>query len=104
MIHIRIYDHAGDFAENKDAAKDIRINTIEKEISKKRKIIIDFDKVTSATQSFVHALISEAIRQSGTDALDLIHFKNCNDRVKTIIRIVVEYVQDGIFTEPKENS
>ena len=101
MIIINLFQDTGDFAENKDIAKDIRINKIEPELKKGNTVTIDFDKITSATQSFVHALISNAIRQFGINILDKILFKNCNEQIKTIIMIVVDYVQDGIFTEPE---
>ena len=102
MKKILLFSYTGDFAENKDIAKNLRIEVIEPEIRNGNKITIDFDKVTSATQSFIHALISEVIRRFGVDVLEDILFKNCNEQIKTIIRIVVEYVQDGIFTDPDE--
>lgn len=98
---IELYSYTGDFAENKDAAKKIRIDQIEPAISMGKKVILDFNGVTSATQSFIHALISNAIRINGVESLDRLHFKNCNEQVKTIIRIVVDYVQDGIYTDPE---
>lgn len=101
MSTIKLFEKTGDFAENKDVAKNIRKSIIEPQLKDGEKIILDFDKITSSTQSFVHALISEVIRSYGIDVLDKITFKNCNDRVKTIIRIVVEYVQDGIFQDPE---
>ena len=55
---------------------------------------IDFTKVDDATQSFIHALLSELIRDTHGEALDLIYFKNCNSTVKKIINIVVDYMQE----------
>ncbi len=104
MKLIELLSRTGDFAEDKDVAKKIRIIEIDPEIKQNKKIQLDFAGVTSATQSFIHALISQVIRDNGIDALDNIQFKNCNSRVKTIIEIVVEYVQDGIFTEPHDQS
>ncbi|MCY1560122.1 hypothetical protein D9M68_972230 [compost metagenome] len=63
---------------------------------------MDFKGVTSATQSFIHALISQTIRNFGVEILNKIEFKNCEIKVQTIIEIVVDYVQDGIFTEDDE--
>jgi hypothetical protein len=102
MKKIYLFGYSGDFAENKDIAKSLRIEIIEPEIKNGNKVTIDFENVTSATQSFIHALISEVIRIFGVDIIDNILFKNCNDQIKTIIRIVIEYVQDGIFTNPDE--
>lgn len=100
MTTIFLYQDTGDFAENKDIAKDIREKKIEPEIKNGATVTIDFASITSATQSFIHALISNVIREYGVDVLDRLLFKNCNEKVKTIIMIVVDYVQDGIYTEP----
>jgi hypothetical protein len=96
MIEIKIFDITGSFAENKDKARDIRINLIIPNLDRKEKIILDFDKVESATQSFIHALISEIIKQKGAGSLNNIFFKNCNEVIKKIIEIVTEYMQDSV--------
>lgn len=95
-MEIKIYDLVGSFAENKDIAKETRVNIILPNLEKKEKVILNFDKVTSTTQSFIHALISDVIRKKGIDILDLIDFKNCNETVKKIIEIVVDYMQNSI--------
>lgn len=99
MKEIKIFDYTSDFAENKDIARQLRLETIEPTLKTGKNVIINFKDVTSATQSFVHALVSQTLRDFGVDILDKLQFKNCNDKVQTIIEIVVEYVQDGIFTE-----
>ena len=99
MKAIKILDYSGDFAENKDVARKIRIEHIDPIIERDKDITLNFNGITSATQSFIHALISQTIRNYGINSLELIHFKDCNDRVKTIIEIVIEYVQDGIFVD-----
>ena len=85
----------GDFAENKDIARDLREKDILPALKKGEEITIDFTGVTGATQSFVHALISEAIRRHGSDVLDKIRFKNCEETVRKIITIVTEYMQES---------
>lgn len=102
MNELKIFNYTNDFAENKDIARQLRLETIEPILKSGKEIIIDFENVTSATQSFIHALVSQTLRDFGVDILDKVQFKNCNDRVQTIIEIVVEYVQDGIFTEDDE--
>ena len=96
MIEIKIFDITGSFAENKDKARDIRVDFILPNLDRKEKIIIDFNNVESATQSFIHALISDIIKQKGAGALNNIFFKNCNEVIKKIIEIVTEYMQDSI--------
>lgn len=94
MKEIRIADRAGTFAQNKDTGKEIRIKEILPELEKGGKIILNFEGVEAATQSFIHSLISEALRQH-KDALDQITFKSCNEIIKKLIAIVVDYMQDA---------
>ncbi|MDO8471904.1 MAG: DUF4325 domain-containing protein [bacterium] len=92
---ITIRKAAGTFAENKDVAREIRIKKIMPAIAKDREIILDFTDVTGATQSFIHALISDAIRQNRVKAFDLLLYKNCSPIVKEIITTVTEYMQES---------
>lgn len=95
MPVISIKKYAGTFAENKDVAREIRIKKIMPRMERNQRIILDFSDVTGATQSFVHALISDAIRQYGDRALDKISFKNCGPIVKEVITTVTEYMQES---------
>lgn len=93
MKAIKIFKFAGEFAENKDVARKIRIDLITPTLKMGDEIVLDFGKVGSTTQSFIHALLSELIREYGPDVLEKIAFKNCNENVKGIINIVVDYMQ-----------
>lgn len=95
MIEIKILSLVGDFAENKDFAQEIRLKKIIPELTKGGEVILDFEGVDSATQSFIHALISGAIRKFGVEILDKISFKNCNLTVQKIINMVTDYMQEG---------
>lgn len=95
MKRIDIHTHTGDFAENKDVARDLRLNEIIPALDAKEDVVLDFKRVEAATQSFIHALISDLLRKYGTHVLDRIEFKSCNDIVKKIITIVVDYMQEG---------
>jgi hypothetical protein len=94
MKQINIFEKAGSFAENKDIAKNIRINEIIPALDNHEEIVLDFGSVNAATQSFIHALISDLIRKYGNDVLENISFKSCNETIKKIIGIVVDYMQD----------
>ncbi len=98
MREINIYKKIGkkDFAENKDIGKRIRIEEIMPELEKKNKVILNFEKIDRASQSFIHSLISDPVRQYGDDVLDILLFKDCNDKVKEMIKIVLGYLQDAI--------
>ena len=95
MISIQIFKITGRFAENKDVARGIRIEQIIPALDNDQKVIMDFESVDSATQSFIHVLISDLIRVYGIDVLDRISFKSCNETIQKIIAIVVDYMQEG---------
>ncbi len=93
-MNILISKKAGTFAENKDIARDIRIHEISPMLETGKQVTLDFAGVTGATQSFVHALISEPIRQYGDNVFDKLYFKNCNQTVQEIINIVADYMEE----------
>lgn len=95
MIHVKLFKQVGPFAENKDIAADIRLNKLIPALDGGKNIVLDFEKIEGATQSFVHALISDLMRKYGNEVLDKIQFKSCNDTVKSIIAIVVDYMQES---------
>ena len=95
MITISIGAKAGAFAENKDTAKEIRVGEILPALKRGEDVVLDFAGVDAATQSFVHALISDVFRRYGAEALDRVAFKSCNETVRKIIGIVADYMQEG---------
>jgi hypothetical protein len=95
-IIIKIKDLAGDFAENKDVAKDLRNTKIMPALAEGKEVVLDFSGVSGTTQSFIHALISEPIRQFRDGALEKMHYKNCSDVVKEVIKTVYEYMQESL--------
>lgn len=96
MINIKLFKRTGSFAENKDLARDIRINEIIPALEKGQDIILDFANIEAATQSFIHALISDLVRKYGNDVLDRVSFKSCNETVQKIIMIVTDYMQESV--------
>lgn len=100
MKRIDVFANAGAFAENKDVARALRINEMIPALESNEEVLLDFERVDAATQSFIHALISDLLRRYGTSVLDRIQFKSCNETVKKIITIVVDYMQEGMGTEP----
>ncbi|MBI5452002.1 STAS-like domain-containing protein [Candidatus Gottesmanbacteria bacterium] len=93
-ITVSIKEKAGSFAENKDVARELRIKHIIPALKKNKTVIIDFSDVTGATQSFMHALISDTIRKFGEEVFDKLRFKNCSPLVKEVVTIVAEYMQE----------
>ena len=88
---VKIRDFCGDFAENKDIARAIRLSAKPIYETTEEPIVLDFSNVDSTTQSFIHALISEFFQNSGEKALDRFEFKNCSKAVKSLITTVINY-------------
>ena len=95
MIRIKLFKQTGPFAENKDVAREVRLKKLLPALEKNKKVTLDFENIEGATQSFIHALISDLMRKYGNEILDKIQFKSCNDTVKAIISIVVDYMQES---------
>lgn len=97
MTVIKMFDMVGTFASNKDIAKKIRTTMIIPALEKREAIIIDFENVDGATQSFIHALISEGMRIVGVSPfLSNVTFKACNEKIQAIVTIVTGYMQAGL--------
>lgn len=101
-MEIKILKETGTFAEDKDKARSIKQDQIIPALNRGEDVVLDFSGVDSATQSFMHALLSDVIRQFGISTLQKIYFKNCNPVVKEIIKIVTEYMQDPIGLNGKK--
>ena len=99
MKTIKIFDRAGSPAENKDVGQEIRLKEILPAFERGEEVTLDFESVESATQSFIHSLISDVMRKYGEGALDRIVFKSCNPNVKQMIGIVADYMQVAIQKE-----
>lgn len=94
MKSVMIKEQAGEFCENKDVSRAIRIKTILPALVDKKKVTLDFAGVDMVTQSFIHSLIAEPIREFPEEFFELVSFKNCNKDVRTIVEIVAQYMQD----------
>jgi hypothetical protein len=92
---IKIYDEAGAFAENKDVARRLRTKELTPALADNGEVTLDFAGVSGATQSFVHALLSDVLRQYGADVLDRITFVGCSPTVRRVIEIVTDYMQQS---------
>lgn len=94
MTEVVLLPKVGSFAENKDTARDIRLNELTPLLENGEDIILNFKGVEAATQSFIHALISDLFRKYGGSILDRISFKDCNEKIRKIISIVTDYMQE----------
>lgn len=95
MKSINILAEVGEFAEDKDAAARIRKTKLLPALEAGQALELDFRGVTLTTQSFIHALISQALRVHGEEVLSRVSFKGCVPAVKDIISTVVQYVLEA---------
>jgi len=82
-------------AEDKDYAREIRLREILPALSRDEDVVLDFAAISFATQSFIHALLGEALKRHGEHALELLEFKNCSKQLRDIVEIVVDYSLGG---------
>jgi hypothetical protein len=90
------------FNDDKDEAKRIRENTIIPTLAADDCVVLDFSEVKSSTQSFVHALVGEALQRFKEPALEKIQFKNCTPLMKGLVQLVVDYSLGGFRIEGHE--
>jgi hypothetical protein len=87
---------AGDFAEDKDVAARLREEQIRPALATGHRVVLDFGGVRVATQSFVHAVISEVLRTYGESVLNRLTFRGCSKAVRGIIETVVQYSLESL--------
>jgi hypothetical protein len=92
---IRLNAGVGGFAEDKDYARGLRQTKILPALDKGAHVNLDFALVRYATQSFVHALIGEALKKHGEQVLDRIEFQHCTPQIQSVIELVVDYSLGG---------
>lgn len=78
-------------AEDKDVAAELRDEVILPTLAHGERVELDFKAVETATQSFIHALIADAIRRDGDDSFDLLVFRNCTPAVQEVVKTVFGY-------------
>lgn len=98
-IVIELQPGVAGFAEDKDQAKLLRVNTLLPALEQGDTLVLDFRHVNYATQSFIHALLGEALYRFGEDLLERIEFKNCTPQLQSVIELVVDYSLGGFPIE-----
>lgn len=92
----KLVKEVGDFGENKDIARRIRIKQIMPALIDDEEVILDFAGMMGATQSFIHALIVGPMREFGDVFFEKVSFKNCSPTIQQVIKIVSEYTQESM--------
>ncbi len=94
----KVKRYAGSFAGDKDAAALLRSEVLLPSLAKSKSVTLDFDGVELATQSFMHALLAQTVREDPS-SLEHIEFKNCNEDIQALIEIVVDYAQEDFAVD-----
>lgn len=92
------------FLEDKDLARAIRTEKILPALQKQELVVLDFSGVNYATQSFVHALIGEALHRHKEAALDLLEFRSCSPQLQSLVELVVDYSLGGFATDKRASA
>lgn len=92
---VKIHSGVRGFAEDKDEARKIRIETILPALDRNEIVVLDFSEVRYSTQSFIHALIGEALKKYKETSLKRLEFKRCSPQIKSLIQLVVDYSLGG---------
>ncbi|MDE3063353.1 MAG: STAS-like domain-containing protein, partial [Acidobacteriota bacterium] len=90
------------FIDDKDMAKDIRVNRITPAVKRGQVVVLDFHNVRTSTQSWVHALVGEVLSQFKEPVLRQIEFKDCSPQLKALIELVVDYSLGGFLPSEDE--
>lgn len=92
---ILIPSGANGFAEDKEEARELRLRRLLPALERGEGVALDFSKVNYATQSYIHALVGEALQKFGDKVLDKLEFKNCSASVRSVVELVVDYSLSG---------
>lgn len=95
---VHVFDAVGSFAGDKDAAAQLRNTAIVPAVASGAEVTLDFDGVELATQSFMHALLAQTVRDN-PESLDHMAFANCNSDIQSLIEIVIDYAQEDFDIE-----
>jgi hypothetical protein len=100
-INVTLSAGVAGFAEDKDYAKQLRRDQILPALAANNDVVVDFSAVRYATQSFVHALIGEAIQKYGEPVLEHLEFRHCTPQLRSVIELVVDYSVGGFAATDK---
>jgi hypothetical protein len=97
-VLIKIQGGSTGFAEDKDEARRIRVSSLLPALERNLPVVLDFSEVTYSTQSFVHALLGEALKRFNEEVLKDIEFRGCTPQLQSLVQLVVDYSLGGFQT------
>lgn len=89
-FYVNIYNYFGIYADSKDEAIKFRDNKLFPEINNGKKIVLDFENITSAPHSFLSALLASPIKTLGMFAYKRFKFINTSP----VIRETIDFILD----------
>ena len=90
-LEIRLHDEVGSFAANGTLGEQIRRQKIQSHWDKVDKIILNFEGVSSMTDSFANAFIGNIVECHPRDFRTKLRFTHCSPLVKTFIKSALQY-------------
>jgi len=103
-VRLLLKPGANRFAEDKEEARHIRLEQIMPALDRGDSVVLDFRNVSYATQSYVHALVGEALQKHRESALQMLEFKNCSAAIRSVVELVVDYSLGGFPEQPSRSS
>lgn len=82
--------------EDKVAAAEMRQATLLPALARGEQVTFDFGGMGMVTQGWMHSLFVEAMLLHGEDVLERLTFKNCNETVRAVVGLVVDYTLDNL--------
>ncbi|MFC4995226.1 STAS-like domain-containing protein [Rubritalea tangerina] len=86
----------GSFAANGTMGDQLRIDKIEPLWKESEKIILNFEGVSSMTDSFANAFIGNIVERHPEDFRAKLRFINCSPLVKSFIKGALQYAQSRL--------
>jgi hypothetical protein len=95
-FELRLHDEIGSFAANGTMGNQLRKDKVEPHWDKSEKITLNFEGVSSMTDSFVHAFVGNIAEAHPDDFREKLRFTNCSSLVKTFIKSALQMAQNRI--------
>jgi hypothetical protein len=90
---VRISDHFGSFPADGSFGEEVRLSQIEPAWGRFERITLDFQGVSSMTDSFANAFIGNIVETHPEDFREKIRFRNCAPLARDLIKSAVGYAQ-----------
>ena len=90
VFYVSIYNYFGKYPEDKGAAIKYRDSILLPAVSSGKKILFDFDLITSSPHSFLNALLSTPIKRLNMLSFKKLKFVNASPEIRETIDFILE--------------